>query len=351
MREMLSNETRFVLYCCRTKINEEVILLIKKLLTQDIKWDEVFNFSKKHEIASLIYNTANTLDFVRTVIPDDIYQQLRNYYYMVIARNIKLWDEFCKIYDTFEKHGIRVIPLKGIILSETLYGNPAFRLFADIDILINKSDINRAKDKLKELGYTISDYSPGHQIAAIKNTLVVELHWLLLPPWLNRINTGNLWKRAKTYELDARRIPSLSLEDMLLFSSLQVRHDWPYIYIFRLCDINEILTQHKKNIDWDYIIYAAEEYGIKRTFYCGLYLCQELFDPTLPEKIAHALSRHIVKNKLLLDLLAKQLISALNNKNDRQQKSQAYLLKLLMLDSLVDCYKILKHKLCGALSA
>jgi hypothetical protein len=53
------------------------------------------------------------------------------------------------------RHGIPVVPLKGPVLAERLYADPALRPSTDLDLLVADADFDRAAAALEELGYTL----------------------------------------------------------------------------------------------------------------------------------------------------------------------------------------------------
>jgi hypothetical protein len=82
--------------------------------------------------------------------------------------------------------GIASAPLKGPMLSERLYGDPGRRVSTDIDLLISPSQLSRAVDVVRGLGYRPpSDHLEPDGLPLLHFALVhernelppVELHW------------------------------------------------------------------------------------------------------------------------------------------------------------------------------
>lgn len=85
-----------------------------------------------------------------------------------------------------EEAGIRVLPLKGPLLGERLYGDVGARISADIDLLVEASDLQRAVEIIRQLGYREQRPSSGshsgqpvlHERLVHPSALpVIELHW------------------------------------------------------------------------------------------------------------------------------------------------------------------------------
>ena len=65
---------------------------------------------------------------------------------------------------SFAQHGIDVIPLKGPVLAETLYGNIAMRPCEDLDLLVRVRDFGRAEKVLTDAGWVAP--SPADELNA-----------------------------------------------------------------------------------------------------------------------------------------------------------------------------------------
>lgn len=86
----------------------------------------------------------------------------------------------------FEKHAIRVLPLKGSSLGERLYGESGARVSTDIDLLMNAADLARATEVVCTFGYERYRYAPSHggprhplheRLVHPRGLPPVELHW------------------------------------------------------------------------------------------------------------------------------------------------------------------------------
>ncbi|MGD0336266.1 MAG: nucleotidyltransferase family protein [Candidatus Omnitrophota bacterium] len=288
---MLSPEIKFLLLSSRTSLDENSIAGLLDLTTRGLDWEKILSLSLYHGTAPLIYHSIVASVPLKKAVPEKILETLKNYYYANLSKTLKLWEEFCDIHDSFRNLRIELIPLKGIILGNTLYHNPALRsILADIDILIHKSDGTAASTSVKELGYNKGSFNPGGHIGVFrKGQSMVELHYQFFPEGLNKIDTDALWERNKETIVDNRSLRVLSWEDNLLTLALQIRHDWPHVRIYRFCDINEILTQYKDVLDWEYLAQASKKSCIKNTLGFAIYAAGVFFDNGTTKRIAHNL--------------------------------------------------------------
>lgn len=343
-----SPEIKFILSCSRTVMNEKSILSLNGLLKCGLDWEKAVRLAKDNGVAGLIYNNIKKADYLKNDIPDKVLIGLEDYYNLVLTKNLVLWNEFLNVWDNFKKNNIEIIPLKGIIFAESLYHNIALRpIIADIDILIKQNHINLANHILEDLGYKLIIKDSSHVNTYSKNGTILELHWFMLPSWLNRIKTEKLWENSAIYTIDDRDIRILSFEDSLMVSALQTRQDWPLFKLFRICDINEILVQHENHLNWNYILNEGREYGIYQTLCFNLYFCQQLFGSPIPKNVLMKISKNYPKIRFSISLLYKKLESILERESSTNNKNiydfYGYISKFLMTDSLVDCVKIFRH--------
>ena len=75
-------------------------------------------------------------------------------------RTLWLTLELLNIHGHLRVRGLEVLPYKGPVLAEMLYGNVALRQFSDLHLLVRSGDLPTIKEALAELGY-----EPGLRLA------------------------------------------------------------------------------------------------------------------------------------------------------------------------------------------
>ncbi|MGE7780199.1 nucleotidyltransferase family protein [Peribacillus sp. NPDC097264] len=133
------------------------------------------------------------------------YQQiLKEKFQRVLFQNILIKNQTNQILNGFEKSGIDIIPLKGTAFAEQHFGHLGSRPTSDIDLLIKPTDMDRAIDIVKSLGYieerkpipfhfhrSYSKVLPGSSIP-----LTVELHWDILKQTTANFCVEEIWEEA-----------------------------------------------------------------------------------------------------------------------------------------------------------
>lgn len=162
-------------------------------LTQD---DEkaLFSLSKKHDLAHLV---CQGLDEYRYVLSDEGKKAFDNARMMAVVRYEQLHYEYKKITETFEKNEIPFVPLKGAVLRD-YYCEPWYRTSCDIDILVKKSDLQKAVRLLCETnGYQADKKTSYHDISLYSPSNVhLELHFTILE---NQENIDGLLAKVWDY--------------------------------------------------------------------------------------------------------------------------------------------------------
>lgn len=169
-------------------------------------------------------------------------------------QNLMLRHELGQLLDLFESETLSVIPLKGIIFSETYFGNFAARGTADIDLFIRPSDLQEAIVLVKSAGFTkeeTEDLSNNHITFTKENSnsslsVSVELHWSLDKEYYSDLNPEFFWENSMSYS-NYKNVRILSLQDTFYFTCIHAtRHKMDSLKYF--VDLLQILVHHSSEI-------------------------------------------------------------------------------------------------------
>ena len=127
------------------------ILTGKKKIRSGLTTEDI---QKMNNIADVQLVSNLFFEAYQKVLTDDIKQEQQD-----IKRHIKkkldvLYDAIEKISIKFEQLGIPFWIIKGFTLSQKIYGTEYVRDFNDLDIIVNKSDIELASKAMLEIGFT-----------------------------------------------------------------------------------------------------------------------------------------------------------------------------------------------------
>lgn len=275
-------------------IESETSERIRSLLRKDLDWSYLKQKALRHGLMPLLYR--NLKSNCPDAVPEAILEQFRQYSFSYAARNVLLTEELLRILHLFEIHGIPAIPYKGPTLAGSIYGDLTLRQISDLDILIRKEDLLRARDLLVPLGYR-PQYELTHARAATyqksqyelllirdKDRVIVELKWEFVDRFFSfPIDYERLWGRLKPISLDGREVLTFSPEDLLLILCVHgAKHLWANL--IWVCDVAELLRVCG-GLDWDWVMRRATAPGGQRMLLLGLYLAESLLGAPLPERV------------------------------------------------------------------
>jgi len=140
-------------------------------LPEDVDADKVYNLAVRNSAQALLY-FANGQG---NILPDDVAVKLKKAYQAAMLREMSQQSELEKIRKEFTENAIPFMLLKGSHL-KALYPKPEMRFMVDMDVLVRKEDVEKARDILLSHGLK-QEMNNGKDIVLIKAPfLTVELH-------------------------------------------------------------------------------------------------------------------------------------------------------------------------------
>lgn len=250
---------------------------LKQLSVSD--WEHIIRQSIRHGVAPLLYQRLKTHSS-GTSIPADITQQLREMYLRSAADSMRRYHQLSKVLTLLQNEGIPVIVLKGAHLAQVVYGNPALRPMADVDLLFRKEDLARGQQRLLKAGYLSHD------------RLFLDIHWNidLSIAGLN-IDMDEVWKRSQSAVIAGVNVMVLSPEDLLvhLCVHLAFHHLFQFAGLRALCDIRETIKYYFTQMEWKQICHRAREWGVCNSVYLTLLLARDIISAPVPGDVIKAL--------------------------------------------------------------
>ena len=310
----MTREAELLLACARTAIDDRLTARIAELARGGIDWLAFVDIARQHHVTPLVYRSLSAI--CSAAVPADALDLLRAEYHASARQSLALAGELLRLLSLFEGERIRAIALKGPALAAMAYGNLSLRQFGDLDILVRREDILRAKRLLLEQGYqpdlTMTEreerlYLQTHYVYEFTRTdgaVYVELHYHERPKYFAfEFGFDELLARLYPVAVAAGKVASLSPEDTLLFLCAHgSNHCWERLAW--VCDIAELLR--RQPLDWDVAQRRGRELGGERMLLLGLLLARRLLGAEIPPPLARRLERDRA-----LDALARQVIPQL----------------------------------------
>jgi hypothetical protein len=251
-------------------------------------------------------------------VPPEQLARLKQHYLENSARNTILTAELCRLIKLLAGAGIEAIPYKGPVLALFAYDDVSLRRFVDLDVIVKKTDVLKARELLITDGYSptkslsldqqelLLRSQHNLQFSRDNHRLIVELHWEVAPHlFASTVDADLLWQNLLSLNLNGTQVKTLAADDLLF--SLCVhgsRHLWERLGW--ICDVAELIRRH--NFNWDELLKRAARADNERMFLLGLHLAERLLDAPLPAEV-----KQRCKSDLRLSSLADDVVEHLFN--------------------------------------
>lgn len=210
----MDNLRSIIIQLIRSEVCGNTLSLPCNPTITDAELAEMYSIAKTHDMAhvlssSLMNNGLLADSKLKNLYREQLFSTLYRYENQKYA--------FEKVCNVLETEKIPYIPLKGSEIKE-LYPQPWMRTGCDIDILVHKTDVQRAADAItKILGYEQKGQGKHDiQILSTEN-IYVELHFSLIEedvsPAMSKV-LDKAWKYAKPCEEGKSRY---ELEDAMFY--------------------------------------------------------------------------------------------------------------------------------------
>lgn len=222
-------------------------------------------------------------------VPRRSMDRLKGQYIGNLRRNARHLKETLKILQTLKKAGIRVIPLKGSLMAETLMGDMGLYPTSDIDLLVNPEDIQLSAEALDKIGYRMVDAQCDadllrywYDMDLTGPDFTIELHWNLQVKYFP-IDPAYWWDDVVETTFQGETYCQLSKEKLLISLVLNVfKHRFYPLKIFT--SLQALLT--RETFEWEKVFAEARRIKAERLLTFTLRLMEELYHVTLPEEIS-----------------------------------------------------------------
>jgi Uncharacterised nucleotidyltransferase len=300
-------EQHILCLAARTQHDEASEGRLLALAHGSLDWERLWQLGHLHDVLPLLADSLRPLAG-QAPIPAEWLARAQRRFYATLLRNTTLRDELARVVVALRAAGVESIPVKGVVLAETVYGNLALRPAADLDVLVRPCDLPAARAVLRAMDYAhravplfAELHHPYHDPQYFRQVdggdLCLELHWALWAERFFHLGTDVLWERAHGARLGGVEMRLLSPEDTLLH--LAIHRSRSALRLRFLCDIAELLRCHGATLDWEYILGQARAAGARTALYYALALPAQLLDAPLPPEILPHLGIGSLKRRLL----------------------------------------------------
>jgi Uncharacterised nucleotidyltransferase len=286
---IFSPELDLILACCG---DDSLSVRIQQVLQHGVDWERLVQLAQHHGLVPLVFRRLSTeMDASRSPGLEELRQLDKSNAH----RTLWLTLELLNIHRHLRTRGLEVLPYKGPVLAEMLYGNVAMRQFSDLDMLTRSGDLAAIKDALAELGYEPGlrlekaaerDYlKSGYEytLDGARGRNLLEIKWQILPRFYSiGFDVSEFFERARAITIEGQRLRTLCDQDLMLVLCVHAaKHAWKQISW--LCDIVQLARS--RGLDWAALQANAESLGIMRIVAVTFLLARNLLGAAVPAEL------------------------------------------------------------------
>ena len=206
-------------------------------LPGNLHWPTVLDGARRHRLTPLVLDYLENSSALN--VPDGVLATLRRDNKAQALRCLSQMATIQRLSQAFAADNIRMIPLKGIVLSHQLHGTLIARPAGDIDLLVDPLNLWQADAVLIKLGYQRQSAAPTPRLkqayAKWAKDLIydgkgthIELHQRLSEnPYLLPFDMDTIWEQRETVEISGQIYPVLNRRFLALYLAVHgAGHCW-----------------------------------------------------------------------------------------------------------------------------
>jgi hypothetical protein len=242
-----------------------------------VDWEALLLLAETHGVLPLFYRSQ----------AGQLPAAFVNHFRDQCALSLSLASELEGLLEQFEKDKIEVMPLKGPVLAELLYGHGWARPSDDLDLLVHLEEFPRAKASLEELGFAPIGEADEYHLAFERNGIFVELHFGIASPSALLFDLAGAWARSRTVEFRGHRIRFFSPVDLILYLSLHaLKHRFAkLIWVLDVVHGLEALSESEASS----LLGQASAHQLKNLLLTSCEIARRSFDVILPDGVDRAI--------------------------------------------------------------
>lgn len=188
------------------------------------------------------------------------------------AGNMRRLQALAEVNAAFAREGIRMLSMKGPLLSMELYGDPGMRTSKDLDLMVSPEDLSRAGEVLKGLGYELEPHpyattplrhkyynlieNEKHEVYH-RSEICIELHWQ--HDYQTEQSFDALWERREERPFMGGKTAVMGADDR--YPALFIHAaEHGFMRLRWLLDLYEL--QKKPGFSWERIFGLMERQGV-----------------------------------------------------------------------------------------
>ncbi len=290
-----------LLICCREAASADRDEHLRAIFSEagrwaENDWAELVTLAEHHRVLPHVHAALHRV----RAVPETIRQRLRSLALESARSSLWFTSEVLRIVRHLDHCGIPVLPYKGPLLAQLLFGDVTFRQFSDLDFLVRRADVLRARAALRELGYDCEQkltarQERAHLASHYEHTFsssgkrnLVELQWHVLPRFYAvDLEVTGFFDRSVAMEIAGASLRTLGADDLFLVLCVHAaKHAWNQLSL--VVDIARLANRDQ--LDWGRIVAQAKRLRMERIVLANFWLARELCGTEVPQAFTSAVS-------------------------------------------------------------
>jgi hypothetical protein len=258
-----------------------------------VDWDQLLALAVRHGVFELL---PEPLQRSALAVPARIADQLERHRLEVTGLNLGRGAQLIELLALLSRNGIRALTFKGPTLAAGTYGHLGCRLSNDLDILVDRSEMSRARELMLGDGYSQPprrNYRGGSLLQGLvpaagrdetfwpdrPSRVPVDVH-VAFAYWTlgMQLRTGDLLDRSVTEDLLGHRVQTLCPEDLLLVLTIHgMMHGWGFLRF-----VSDIDAVAERVLDWQAVVERAVAARLLRSLRVAVLLAHRLMHTGFP---------------------------------------------------------------------
>jgi hypothetical protein len=291
----LDREDALLLAAIDPRLTVEQHADLARLFTLSVDWTCLVAQADRHDVTPLLY--LRLQQFPSGTVPQEVHIRLARRTYACLAWNLYLHRVLRRLLMLFNQAQVPVMPLKGLLLAELLYGDCTLRPTNDLDLLVRDEDLEQAVRLLLAAGCR-RHFSPEqesglyHYLFSFSSgdgtDVLVELHRDFTSRHLARLDVQKVWATASPQIWEECVVWSLKIDDLFLYLCTHATRDG-LGSIKHLLDIVLLIERFQASWCWTDLAKTVLDTRIQTPVWLSLRQCQKLFPVTIPREFLDAI--------------------------------------------------------------
>lgn len=259
------------------------------------EWSALYDVAAWHGILPLLARKLRERG-AEPGVPPATRRAIDGAYTVAALRAAALRLQLAEALGALARQGVDAALLKGALVGEHLYGDPAVRPMSDVDVLVAPEAMDGARAALGALGYVpvegeLADYAVHrHDRPLVRRGHVpIELHRAIepcAPPFA--LPLASVWARMERVEIAGTATRALAPDDLLIHLATHMSRSHPLgTRLVSVCDVAAWTRRFGAAADWGAVADRARAAGAGRFVYAALATAREtLAAPVPPDALA-----------------------------------------------------------------